>query len=171
VEESRALPALSTNEARPHRRLKLVGLRAAMLVVALNIWTGSPLLALWIGSRMQGDGPPKMGPVFVVGLAIAVFSFALAQLLAMLGGRYDELTGQAATVHRQVPWLRSMRGERPIYPGERVHVTALERVLVLMVVIAVAAFEIWFFFFSTSPIDGRSGRSSVPLASAPGHTH
>jgi hypothetical protein len=165
IREDQGVLSLSANEGQPRRRLKLVGLRAAMLVVALNIWTGSPLLALWIGSRIQGDGPPKMGPVFVVGLAIAVFSFALAQVLARLGGRYDELTGQTATVHRQVPWLRSMRGERPIYPGEHVHVTALERVLVIMVVVAVAAFEVWFFFFSTSPIDGRSGRSSVPLAS------
>jgi hypothetical protein len=63
-----------------------------------------------------------------------------------------------------------MRGERPIYPGEHVHVTALERVLVIMVVVAAAAFEVWFFFFSTSPIDGRSGRSSVPVASAPAQT-
>jgi hypothetical protein len=142
----------SANEARPHRRLKLVGLRAAMLVVALNIWTGSPLLALWIGSRLQGDGPPKMGPVFVVGLAIAVFSFALAQVLALLGGRYDQLTGHVATVHRQTPWLRSMRGERPVYPGEHAQVSALERVLVIMVVGAIGAFEIWFFFLSGSPI-------------------
>jgi hypothetical protein len=123
-----------------------------MLVVALNIWTGSPLLALWIGSRLQGDGPPKMGPVFVVGLAIAVFSFALAQVLAMLGGRYDEMTGHTATVQRHAPWLRSMRGERPVYPGEHAQVSALERVLVVMVASAMGAFEIWFFFFSGSPI-------------------
>jgi hypothetical protein len=53
-----------------------------MLAVALNVWTGSPLLALWIGSRLQGSGPPKMGPVFVVVVAFAVFSFSLAQVLA-----------------------------------------------------------------------------------------
>jgi hypothetical protein len=93
-----------------------------------------------------------MGPVFVVGLAIAVFSFALAQVLAMLGGRYDQLTGHTATVQRHAPWLRSMRGERPVYPGEHAQVSALERVLVIMVVGAMAAFEIWFFFFSGSPI-------------------
>jgi hypothetical protein len=93
-----------------------------------------------------------MGPVFVVGVAIAVFSFALAQLLAMLGGRYDHLTGHTATVHRQAPWLRSMRGERPVYPGEHAQVSALERVLVIMAVSALGAFEVWFFFFSGSPI-------------------
>jgi hypothetical protein len=51
-----------------------------------------------------------------------------------------------------------MRGERPLYPGEKAHVTAPERVLVAVVIVAVATFEIWFFFFSGSPIDQRSGR-------------
>jgi hypothetical protein len=32
---------------------------------------------------------------------------------------------------------------------------------------AVLAFEIWFFFFSSSPIDQRTGRSAVPLVFAP----
>jgi hypothetical protein len=135
-----------------------VGLRIAMLVVALNVWTGSPLLALWIGSRLQGSGPPKMGPVFVVVVAFAVLSFGLATVLARLGDVYNRMTGQTATVHRHVAWLRSMRGERPQYPGERAEVTALEQILVIAVVLAVLAFEIWFFFFSGSPIDQRSGR-------------
>jgi hypothetical protein len=136
-----------------------------MVLVALNIWTGSPLLALWIGSRVQGSGPPSMGAVFVVAVAIAIFSLILGQVLARLGGAYDGLTGQTATVHQHVPWLRSMRGERPVYPGEQATITGLERVLVIVVVIAALAFEIWFFFFSTSPIDQRSGRGSVPLGS------
>jgi hypothetical protein len=129
-----------------------------MLVTALNVWTGSPLLALWIGSRLQGSGPPKMGPVFVVVVAFAVLSFGLATVLARLGDVYNRMTGQTATVHRHVAWLRCMRGERPQYPGERAEVTALEQILVIAVVLAVLAFEIWFFFFSGSPIDQRSGR-------------
>jgi hypothetical protein len=132
-----------------------------MTVVGLNIWTGSPLLALWIGSRVQGSGAPTMGPVFVVVIGIAVFSYLLARLLVQLASAHDRLTGHTATVRRHLPWLRSMRGEREAYAGERVQITALERVLVVMVVVAVAAFEIWFFFFSASPIDQRTGRSSV----------
>jgi hypothetical protein len=139
-------------------RARRVGLRIAMLVTALNVWTGSPLLALWIGSRLQGSGPPKMGPVFVVVVSFAVLSFGLASLLARLGDRYDRMTGQAAQVHRHVAWLRSMRGERVQYPGQRVQVTALEQVMIVAVVLGVLAFEIWFFFFSGSPIDQRSGR-------------
>jgi hypothetical protein len=142
-------------------RAKRTGLRATMLVVALNVWTGSPLLALWIGSRLQGSGPPKMAPVFVVIVAFGVFSFALAMVLARLGGAYDRMTGQGVQVHRHVAWLRSMRGERPQYPGHHIQVTALERVLIVMVVACVLAFEVWFFFFSTSPIDQRSGRGAM----------
>jgi uncharacterized membrane protein YhaH (DUF805 family) len=147
-------------------RAKRFALRAAMALVALNVWTGSPLLALWIGSRVQPAGAPQMGPVFVVIIALAVFSFALATLLARLGDALDRATGQVAAVHQHVPWLRSMRGERPQYPGDAVRVTGLERTLVVMVVLCAAAFEIWFFFYSTSPIDGRTGRSAVPLARA-----
>lgn len=135
-----------------------------MVVVAMNVWIGSPLAALWIGSRLQGAGAPQMGPVFVVIVLIGLFSFALAWILAQLGSAYDRSTGQVAQVHRHVAWLRSMRGERPQYPGVQAQVTALERVLITVVALAVLAFEIWFFFFSTSPIDQRSGRSAVPVA-------
>jgi hypothetical protein len=139
-------------------RARRLGLRVAMAAVAINIWTGSPLLALWIGSRLQGSGPPKMGPVFVVVVAFAAISFGLAWVLSQLGDRYDRITGQVPLVHRHVAWLRSMRGERAQYPGEHVQVTALEQVLIITVVLCILAFEIWFFFFSGSSIDQRSGR-------------
>ena len=129
-----------------------------MLVVGLNVWTGSPLLALWIGSRLQGSGAPQMGPVFVVLVAFGVFSFGLASILARLGAVYDRKTGQGAQVSRHLPWLRSMRGERPQYPGQHIQATALEQTLIVVVALCVIAFEIWFFFFSGSPIDQRSGR-------------
>jgi hypothetical protein len=145
-------------------RAKRVGLRIAMLVVALNVWTGSPLLALWIGSRLQGSGPPKMGPIFVVVVAFAIISFTLTAVLARLGDAYDTMTGQPAQVHRHVAWLRSMRGERPQYAGVRAQVTALEQILIITVVACALAFEIWFFFFSSSPIDQRSGRGAVPVS-------
>jgi hypothetical protein len=46
----------------------------------------------------------------------------------------------------------------------RPSLTALERICVGVVATACVAFEIWFFFFSTSPIDSRSGRGEIPLA-------
>jgi hypothetical protein len=141
-------------------RLKRAGLLAAITVATVNVWTGSPLLGLWVGSRVQGSGPPKMGAVAAAFLTIAAVSLALVRLVGVLSAAYDELTGRRRTVRRHLPWLRSMRGEREVYEGERPVLSALDRILVVSVVIAVIAFEIWFFFFSSSPIDQRSGRHS-----------
>ena len=42
--------------------------------------------------------------------------------------------------------------------GAEYRLSALEKILVTSVVLAVVIFEIWFFFYSSSPIDGRTGR-------------
>ena len=132
-----------------------------MAVVTLNIWTGAPLLALWIGSRVQGDGPPTMGAIFVVVVCLLAgvlgLAYLLVKVLAVLDDVYARASGRPSSVQRHVPWLRSMRGEREHYEGDPpVVLTALERTLVVVVVLAVATFEVWFFFFSGSPIGGGS---------------
>jgi hypothetical protein len=143
-------------EARPQpapgSRLKRTLLAAAMGVVALNIWTGSPLLGLWVGSRVQGGGPPSMTAILVVAVTIGVVAFALTKLLTVLGDAYERASGHSSTVRQHAPWLRSMRGERPQYAGERPRLTGMERILVVVVMLAVGVFEVWFFFFSGSPI-------------------
>ena len=98
-------------------RVKRFLLAALMAVLLLNLWTGGPLLALWLGSRVQGDGPPKMGAVGVVILALVVISVALYRALQATSQAYDDLTGGDPTVRQHAPWLRSMRGERPKYDG------------------------------------------------------
>jgi hypothetical protein len=135
-----------------------------MAIATLNIWTGSPLLALWIGSRVQGPGAPSMLAVAVAAVSLAVLVYLLVKALAWLDARYARAAGRPAAVSRHVPWLRSMRGERP---HEQKHVTELsplEVVLIVSVVVVVMLFEIWFFFYSPSPIDGRTGRDhGAPL--------
>jgi hypothetical protein len=135
--------------------LSLIGL------ASLNLWTGGPLLALWVGSRTQGSGPPTMTGLFVVTVVLLVVSLALVRVIAALQVAYNKRSGQAPSVRAHTPWLRSMRGERPVYPGESPRLTAPERMLVLVVIVAVVAFEVWFFFFSGSPIDQRSGRGDL----------
>ena len=62
-------------------------------------------------------------------------------------------------MRQHLPWLRSMRGERQ-YSKETAApaLTALEYVHVGAVLLCYVVFEIWFFFYSSSPIDQRSGR-------------
>src|SRR5919106_1925476 len=88
---------------------KRIAFAALLTIVGLNVWTGGPLFALWVGSRVQGSGPPTMGAVFVVVIVLAAVCLALAVLFARLNRRYLEMSGQAPTVRQHTPWLRSMR--------------------------------------------------------------
>lgn len=133
-------------------RLERVGLQALMTLTALNIWTGAPLLAIWVGSRVVDSTQPTMGSVFLVVLVLGVACLGLIWALNWASATYDDLTGRPQSVRRHVPWLRSMRAERVAYEREKETVTAMERILVVMVALVVVLFEIWFFFFSPSPI-------------------
>ncbi|MHB8490984.1 MAG: hypothetical protein ACYDA6_02065, partial [Solirubrobacteraceae bacterium] len=57
---------------------------------------------------------------------------------------------------RVAPWLRSMRDERHDHARakEQAHTNAVERVVIASVVLAVIAFEAWFFFFAHYAIPG-----------------
>jgi hypothetical protein len=142
----------------PLMRVQQLALLSAMGVVSVNIWTGAPLLALLVASRIFDSGPLSMASVFVVAALLAAFAAALVMVLGVISRAYDRVTGRERTVRTHLPWLRSMRGERPREVGAGVTVSAPERVLIGSVVLAVIAFEIWFFFFSTSPFDQRTGR-------------
>ena len=56
-------------------RLRRVVLVCLMVLVTLNIWTGGPLLALWIGSRVQGPGAPSMLAVAVAAISLGVITY------------------------------------------------------------------------------------------------
>ena len=92
-----------------------------MAFLALNLWTGSPLLALWIGSRVQGEGTGLDGRVRRGDRVPGPVQLGLYQAL-----KTDEcLPGDdrhAANGPHHAPWLRSMRGERPEY-GQGAHIT------------------------------------------------
>ena len=134
---------------------KRVALGIATALVAINIWTGCPLLALWVGSQAVGDSSLSMGAVFVVVLVLGASVLALTAALGWLSAKYDALTGRPVAARRTSPWLRSMRGEREeIYKRSR-GISGVERVVVISVVAAVVAFEIWFFFFAGSSLPGQ----------------
>lgn len=140
-------------------RLKQAATLGTMSVTALNVYTGSPLLGLWVGSHVQGDGPPSMPAIFVMLVVFLGTSLILVRILAALGRMYDRLTGRPAQTRQHTPWLRSMRGERPREMGAAGYqLGALDYLMIGSVVLLAAAFEIWFFFYSGSPLDGSSGR-------------
>ena len=134
------------------QRLERIGLEAAMALAALNIWTGAPLLAVWVGSRVVDSTQVTMGAVFLVVVVLFTTCLALIWALNAASAAHDQLTGRRQAVRRHVPWLRSMRAERVDYERSKASVTALDRIVVVMVVLAVIAFELWFFIASPSPI-------------------
>jgi hypothetical protein len=142
---------------------KRIGLAVLMAFVATNVWVGGPLLALWIGSRLQnasgGSLTIRPATALAVFASLAAITVALVKLLGVISAAYDRATGVGPAKRRRDSWVSV---ERKSY--ERPTLSMLERLLVIVVAMAAIAFEIWFFFFSTSPIDGRSGRSAVPLA-------
>lgn len=137
-------------------RLQRIGLVAGSALCAINIWTGAPLLAVWVGSKLQKDATGlSMGAVFSVIVVLAVMVGLLAWALAWFNGRYDEVTGRPQKTRYTSPWLRSMRGERDVEIRQRTGVSAVERMVIVSVVVAVLAFEIWFFFFAGSSLPNQ----------------
>ena len=135
--------------------LKRIALVSTSVIAAINIWTGAPLLALWVGSQVAGSSGLSMGAVFVVVVVLAVCCLLLATALTWLSARYDELTGRPPGARRTSPWLRSMRGEREEFARRRHGISGVERIVVLCVVAGVLAFEVWFFFFAGSSLPSQ----------------
>jgi hypothetical protein len=133
--------------------LKKVGLVAASALASINIWTGAPLFAVWVGSKVQGSFTGlSMTAVLAVIAVLAALVFALGWLLTVINARYDEVTGRPPAARQTSPWLRSMRDERESDVRRKYGISAVERIVVASVVAAVLAFEIWFFFFAGSSL-------------------
>ncbi len=134
-------------------RIERIALDAIMVLAALNIWTGAPLLALWVGSRIvETSSSVTMMSVFVIVVVLFAACLGLIYVLSVASTAHDRLTGRTQSVRRHVPWLRSMRAERVNWERDRSEITMVDRIVVLVVVLAFVAFEIWFFFYSPSPI-------------------
>jgi hypothetical protein len=136
--------------------LKKVALVAASALCTINIWTGAPLLAVWVGSHLQHSVTGlSMTAVFSVIAVLAVMVFLLAVALNWINGTYDKLTGRPAAARHTSPWMRSMRDERESDVRRKYGISPIERIVVISVVACVLLFEIWFFFFAGSSLPNQ----------------
>jgi uncharacterized membrane protein len=109
--------------------------------------TGGPLLALWVGSRIQtAVGALSMGAVGATLAVLIVETFLLYKALTYLNAAYSEAIGRTLP-RRQMPWNKPMSGERRSVSAKR-PLSAIERIVVGTVVLAVLGFEAWFFVFA-----------------------
>jgi hypothetical protein len=133
--------------------LKKIGLVTASALCAINLWTGAPLFAIWVGSKVQGNlNNLSMGAIFSVILILGVSVFGLGYALTWINAKYDDLTGRPAVARQTSPWLRSMRDERDDAAQRKYGIGGIERVVVICAIAGVLAFEAWFFFFAGSSL-------------------
>ena len=130
---------------------KRVLMAAATAFLAVNLWTGAPLLALWVGSKVVGRQTLSMQAVFVVVVVLAALLYPMTIALTRLNAAYDRLVGRPAGEDR-LAWLRSMNTQREQNLGRRMGISALERIVMASVYVAVVTFLVWFFFFASSPL-------------------
>jgi hypothetical protein len=146
-------PASEALEEEHGTRLQRIALVAGSALCAINIWTGAPLLAVWVGSKLQKDATGlSMGAIFAVIAVLAVMVGLLAWALSWFNAKYDEVSGREAAGRYTSPWLRSMRGERDTDVRRKFGISMVERVVIVCVIAAVLALEIWFFFFAGSSL-------------------
>jgi hypothetical protein len=139
--------AVEKTQPRPGRVLTRIFLAILTTLVSLNLWTGGPLLALWVGSRVQAAvGQLSMGAVAATVGVLIVVTYLLYKALAFLTMRYDEVIGRTRT-RQQTAWLKPISGERRSETVKR-PLSAVERIVVIVVVVAFEVFVVWFFFFA-----------------------
>jgi hypothetical protein len=122
-------------------------------LVSVNLWTGGPLFAVWVGSRVQAAvGQLSMSAVAATLGVLVVETYLLYRALAFLSERYNAAIGRRMP-RQQAVWLKPMSGERRSVEVKQ-PLTAVERIVVLTVVVAVFTFEIWFFFLAHYSLPG-----------------
>jgi hypothetical protein len=130
--------------------LKRLLLLALMALASVNLFTGAPLFAIWVGSRVQGDaGGLSMTAVLSVVVVMALVCAALIWALNRMGAAHDALVGRPAQ-RRQTPWMKPFNAGSA--RAQQTSLRALDRILVGAVVLAGLAFETWFFFFAGSSL-------------------
>jgi hypothetical protein len=129
---------------------KRLGLVALMALASVNLFTGAPLLAVWVGAQVQGDaGGLTMTAVLSVIVVMALLCSALVWALNRMGAAHDALLGRPAA-RRQTTWMKPFNSGSARAQGAGLR--TLDKVLVGAVVLAGLAFEAWFFFFAGSSI-------------------
>src|SRR3954449_5055875 len=119
-----------------------------MAVGSVVLWIGIPVGWVWVASRTVKTSQPTFGPYLLVLVGTPLTMWLWGKLLFRLNDVYSRLTGQSYEVRAQLPWHRSMRGERTVSRPT----TVLDMVMIVSVSIALLTFGIWFFFFAGSSI-------------------
>lgn len=143
-------------ESSEPRSLSLAVLRkptALLLIVVMAVgsvflWLGIPVAWIYGVSQMVDTTQPQLGPYLAIIVGVPATMWVFGRFLYKMNQVYERVTGQTSEVRVQLPWHRSMRGERDT--GRRTNV--LEFVMICSVGLCLLVFGIWFFFFAGSSL-------------------
>ena len=121
-----------------------------MAIGSVFLWLCIPVGWVWIASHVVKTTQPTLGPYLLILVGVPLSMFVVGKLLYRLNHVYERLTGRTSEVKMQLPWHRSLRGERT--PNRRT--TVLEFVMIWSVSLALVCFAVWFFFFAHARLPG-----------------
>lgn len=130
------------------RRSLAAVLVVVMVVGGFTLWLGIPLLWLWVASQMTTGTSPTLGPYVLVAFAIPISMVVVAKLLRYVDHWHARLVHRDNYVRVQMPWMKSMRGERET----KRQTTVLDLVMLSTAVCAVVAMGIWFLLAAGNPL-------------------
>src|SRR5436305_15290534 len=136
----------------PLALLERIALAAGGTLVSINVCTGFPLLALWIGSRAASGNVFSWVGIITAIVAMAVLAALGVVSLTRLSVRYNKVTGRPPPTRQPRPWQLSMSTARPAPERARRATNPVEVIVVLTVVVAFEALVIWFVFFAGPPV-------------------
>ncbi|HTA35102.1 MAG TPA: hypothetical protein VK761_00195 [Solirubrobacteraceae bacterium] len=130
--------------------LKRAAMAGVTALVTVNIWTGCPLLALWVGSRAVGTNDLSMAAVLVVLVVLGALEFATTLVLAWLTNTYDEMIG-LPRMEPRATWTRRLCAPESAGLNRRLGISSLEGIVVINVYVAVVTLIVWYLFFAPHP--------------------
>jgi phospholipid/cholesterol/gamma-HCH transport system ATP-binding protein len=129
-------------------RAKRAVLLALITLATLNVWTGAPVLALWLGAQAQATlANATPGSITILGLCVTVAALTAIELgltitIGRLNHAHATLTGARPEIDRRLPW---QRGSRDTHATE---LTGPEKAMITVVVVCAITVEIVFLFFT-----------------------
>jgi hypothetical protein len=121
-------------------------------VLAIAAAAGIPLAWIWIASRLAGterDLTPSLAIFIATGILVSYWLALLAG--SWIRGRSIDPGEERARINRR-SWNRSF-SDAPRPDDQRID--PIERLFVGVGVLAIIAFEVWFFFFAGDPLPSQ----------------
>jgi uncharacterized membrane protein YgcG len=145
---TQAGPPTTSTSVGPHRHLAGFGLVLVMAVGSIVMWLVSPIVWLWIASRMTSSSQPSLGPYLLVLVGMVLTAVVIGKFLGVVNRAHMRVTGRLTNKRDHATWNRSMRGERKAANDRGV----LEQVMLISVACALVLFGVWFFTLAGSSL-------------------